>query len=274
MASGPRREGPGLPLLKAGALFYVGVLMLLPLGALAVKGAGAGPAGFLAILLEATTLNALWLSVWTALLVTLVNGFFGLVTAWALVRYPLPGKRWLNALIDIPFAIPTLVTGLLIVTLFGPSTGLGLFLSRHGMEVAYARPAIILCLLFITFPFVVRALEPVIKELDPAEEEAAQTLGAGKWTIFTRISLPRIAPSLGSGMAQAFARAVAEFGSIAIASGNIPNETLTASMHIYGEIEGGRPVAASVICLVLLALSVGLVLLTRYLNHLAGVRNG
>lgn len=274
--SGPGAAPADRPLLvlRGCAILYLLFLVLLPLAALTFKALEAGPAQISRILLAPVTLNAVYLSLWTALLISILNGVMGLAAAWVIVRYPLPFKGFLTAVLDLPFAIPTLVTGLLLVTLFGPQSAAGGWLGQKGVFIAYAKPAILLSLAFITLPFVIRSIEPVLRELDPAEEEAALTLGAGKWRIFFKVLLPPLLPALGTGMVQSFARSLAEFGAIAIASGNRPFDTLTASMHIFGEIESGRTQAAAVVSLLLLLISLGLVYFTRYLERLMGATNG
>jgi sulfate transport system permease protein len=183
------------------------------------------------------------------------------------VRHPFPGSRFLATIVDLPFAIPTLVAGIMLVTLFGPQTALGAWMGRHGMQIVFANPGIILALLFITMPLVVRAVEPVLQELDPAEEEAAFTLGAGSWTTFFRVVLPPILPAIASGTIQCFARAVAEFGSVVVVSGNIPARTLTAPVYIFGEVEGDRPEIAAAVSIVLLLIAIGLLFSTRWLQR-------
>jgi sulfate transport system permease protein len=214
-------------------------------------------------------LDAIWLSLWTAVIAALLNGLMGTAIAWVLVRWEFPGRAILSALVDLPLAIPTLVAGILLIALFGPQTSLGAFLTAHGMQVAYARPGIVLALLFVTLPFVVRAVEPVLAELDPAEEEAAITLGASRWILFRRVLLPPIFPAMAAGMLQTFARSVAEFGSLAAVSGNIPHRTLVAPVHVLGEVESGNPGGAASVSLVLLALALILQPLSQRLTRKA-----
>ena len=176
----------------------------------------------------------------------------------------------LSALVDLPFAIPTLVTGVMLVVLFGPQSLLGGWLAREGAPVAFAAPSIVLALLFITVPFVVRAVEPVLMEQDPAEEEAARTLGAGTFTVFWRVLLPPLVPSLLSGTIRSYARALGEFGSIVVVSGNIPHQTLTAPIYVFGEIESGRPEVAAAVSVVLLAVALALTFGARAIERLTG----
>lgn len=256
--------------LRAVVVAYVAGLVALPLMALAHQGLKGGVGAAWAVLSSPVAAHALWLTLWTALCMALLNAIMGTATAWVLVRYRFPGRGLLSAIIDLPFAVPTLVAGIMLVVLFGPRSTFGTWLAAHGLRVAFATPSIVLSLTFITLPFVVRAVEPVLMELDPAEEEAAGTLGAGPWRRFFQVVLPPLLPAIGSGAVQSFARAVAEFGSIVIVSGNMPHRTLTASVYVFGEIESGRPEAAAAVSVVLLAVAVALMFVTRGLERLAG----
>jgi sulfate transport system permease protein len=185
------------------------------------------------------------------------NVVMGTATAWVLVRYEFPGRSLINALVDLPFAVPTVVTGLTLVLLYGPNSALGAILGRHGWAVIYAEPGILLALLFVSFPFVVRAVQPVLHEIEPAEEEAAATLGASGWTTFRRVTLPTLLPAITTGAVLSFSRALGEFGSVVMVAGNHPMKTKTAPLYIFGEIESGNREAAMAVSLVLLALSLG-----------------
>lgn len=261
-------------LLRGGFGAYVTVLVALPLLALVVRGLSAGPAAAWAAITAPAAVAALGLSIGTGLVAAVVNGVAGTAIAWVLVRWDVPGRRLLSALVDLPLAVPTLVAGILLVALFGPQTPIGAWLVRHDLAVAYARPGIVLALLFVTLPFVVRAVEPVLHELDPAEEEAATTLGAGRWLTFRHVLLPPILPAVAAGTVQVFARSVAEFGSLAAVSGNIPFKTLTAPVYILGEVEGGAPDSAAAVSLVLLAFALALQPLSHALARAAGSRRG
>jgi sulfate transport system permease protein len=198
----------------------------------------------------------------------------GTAIAWILVRWDFRGRMAMSALVDLPLAIPTLVAGILIVALYGPGAPVGAAFESLGFPVAYARPGIVVALLFVTLPFVVRAVEPVLHELDPAEEEAATTLGASPLTTFVRVLLPPILPAIAAGSVQTFARCVAEFGSIAAVSGNIPHHTLTAPVYVLGEVESGNPTGAATISVVLLAIALGLQPISRGLARMAGATHG
>jgi sulfate/thiosulfate transport system permease protein len=250
------RTERGALLLRVLVLAYVGSLILLPFAAVLREGLAQGLQGVWAVASAPAARDALLLSLWTAALVTLLNVVAGTATAWVLQRYPVPGKRWLSTLVDVPFAIPTLVTGVMLVLLFGPARPVGRWFEGHGVTVLFAPPAIILALAFITVPFVVRSVEPVLAELDRTEEEAAATLGASATRTFWRVIIPALAPAIASGALQGFARALAEFGSIVVVSGNIPHRTLTGAVYIFSEVESGRPHAAAAASLILLAAAV------------------
>ena len=269
-----RPASPGALVLRGGVAAYVGVLVLLPGAALIHHAATLDAGAFWGAVSSPIAARALGLTLGCGLAVTLVNGVLGTAAAWVLVRYPLPGRRLLGAVIDLPFALPTLVRGLVVVALFGPASALGGWLGARGISVAFAPPAVLLCLAFVSLPFVVRTVEPVLLELDPAEEEAAQTLGAGPGATFFRVTLPALAPAIGTGMLQGFARSLAEFGSVVIASGNIPLRTLTAPVYVFGEIEAGRSGAAAAVSVVLFGVSLAAMGLIRWGERVAGGRRG
>ena len=257
-------------IVRGGVLIYVAILIALPLAGLVWYGLSGGPMGLWRAFTPAAR-DALTLTLWTAALMAAINALMGTATAWLLARYLFPGRGLLSALVDLPFAIPTLVTGIMLVLLFGPQSLVGGWLAPQGVAIAFAWPGMVLALLFVTLPFVVRAVEPVLLEQDPAEEEAAHTLGAGHLTVFWRILLPPMAPAILSGTIRSYARALGEFGSIVVVSGNIPHRTLTAPIYIFGEIEGGRPESAAAISLVLLAIAIGLTFTARAIERLMGL---
>lgn len=252
--------------LRGVAIVYLAFMIVIPLSAVANQGLKDGIGSFFDDLQRFGAMDALQLTLWTAALMTIINVVMGTLTAYVIVRYQFPGKAILNALIDLPIAIPTLVTGLMIVILLGPQEALGGWLSDRGVDIVFAWPAIILALLFITFPLVVRAVQPVLEELEIDQEEAAYSLGASPWQTFRRVVLPALLPAITSGGLLTFARALGEFGSIVIVAGNIPGETLTAPVHILGEIEGGFPRSASAMSMVLLTISFSMIILLDWLN--------
>jgi sulfate transport system permease protein len=207
-----------------------------------------GSAGFWEVVTSPQSLAALKLSFSVSLVIAVINGITGTLIAWVLVRDEFRGKRMVNAIIDLPFALPTIVAGLVLLALYGPS-------SPIGVDVAFSRTAIVLALLFVTLPFVVRTVQPVLHELDREMEQAARSLGASEATIFRRIVLPNILPGILSGVALAFARAVGEIGSLVIISGSLPYKTEVASVYILSRVESGDRAGAAAIAVVLLVSS-------------------
>lgn len=253
-------ESPQIPVgawgLRAAALTYLVVLVAVPLFIIAFEGLRYGLETFWTNVSQQVAISAIWLSVWTAAVMAIINTIMGTLTAYVLVQYKFPGKRLLDTLIDLPFAIPTLVTGVMLVLLYGPQTAVGgFFQGNFGFRILYAPPGIVLALLFLGYPFVTRAVQPVLEKLDLSQEEAAHTLGASGWTTFRRIILPAILPAMVTGGMLSFARALGEFGSIAIVAGNIPLRTQVATVYIYGQVEGGNLPAASAVSLVMLLIA-------------------
>lgn len=242
--------------LRAAALTYLLVLVAVPVLIIAFEGLRYGWETFWNSITQPIALSAIWLSIWTAGLMAVINTVMGTLTAYALVHYRFPGKHLLDAVIDLPFAIPTLVTGVMLVLLYGPQTLVGGFFQQAlGVRVLFAPPGIVLALMFISYPFVIRTVQPVLAKLDMNEAEAAHTLGASGWTTFRRIVLPAIAPAVVTGGMLSFARALGEFGSIVIVAGNIPRQTQVATVYIYGQVEGGNLPAASAVSLVMLLIA-------------------
>ena len=234
--------GPGI------AVAYLGLIVLLPVAALAWNAAAAGPAAFITAITNPATLSALVLTLFAAFIVVLIDAVMGTLIAWILVRDDFPGKRSVNALIDLPFALPTVVAGLVLLTLYGPK-------SPFGLNLAYTQIAIGLALLFVTLPFVIRSVQPVLLELDQDMEEAAASLGASQAVILRRILLPTLLPAILTGAGLAFARAIGEYGSIVLISGNIPFKTEVASVAIFNQVENDDPAGAAAISIVLLVVS-------------------
>jgi sulfate transport system permease protein len=259
--------------LRGASFAYVLVLVAVPLLALFGFGLADGWSAFVERVTTPVALDALWLTVWTATVVGALNVLFGTATAWVLTRYSFPGRALLSAAVDLPLAIPTLVAGVMLAILYGPESVLGKKLDLLGVEVLFAPTGIVLALLFVTLPFVVRAVEPVLAEVDPAEEEAAIVLGAGPLTTFRTVFLPAILPAALSGGIRSLGRALGEFGSIVVVAGNIPLETLSAPVFIFGEIESGAPRAAAAVSSVLLAVALGLHGLSRVLEQRTGARH-
>jgi sulfate transport system permease protein len=250
------------------ALGYLTLILIVPLAVIIQDGLREGLEGLWHAIRQPVAWSALGLTLWTSAVIAVVNGVMGLLTAYVVVRYDFPGKRMLNAVIDLPLAIPTLVTGVMLVVLYGPQSALGSWLEdTAGLRVIFAPPGIVLALLFITFPFVVRTIQPVLIDLDRAQEEAAATLGARGWTIFRRIVFPTLTMPLISGMLLSFARAMGEFGAIVIVAGNIPFKSQTAAVYVLSAVESENRLAASAVSIVMLAIAFGLVLLGNYLQQ-------
>jgi sulfate transport system permease protein len=253
--------------LRVTAALYLGLMIVLPLASVFATGFGMGLAGFWAEVTRPVALSAIRLTLVAALVMTLINAVMGTATAYVLVRYRFPGRKLLNALVDIPFAVPTLVTGVMLVVLYGPQRATGAWLAANGLQIIFAPPGIVLALLFVCYPFVIRTVQPVLIELERGQEEAAFTMGASKWRTFTSVVLPSILPAVTTGSLLAFARALGEFGSIVIVAGNIPNKTLTASVYVYGQVEGENARGASAVSVVLLALSFTLMLTVDWIQE-------
>jgi sulfate transport system permease protein len=245
--------------------FVLTVLMVivgLPLAALMWEATSDGTQNFRDAVTSPEAIAALKLTLVAALGVALLNAVLGTVTAWVLVRDEFRGKSVVNAIIDLPFALPTIVAGLTILALYGPR-------SPIGVDVTYTRTAIVLAMMFVTLPFVVRTVQPVLEELDAEVEEAARSLGAGPTRTFVRVILPSILPGILSGMALAFAKAVGEFGALVIITGNLPFKTEVSSVYIFSRIESGDTAAAAAVAVVLLGVSFAALLSIGAIRHLA-----
>ena len=242
---GSRRAG-GLVLGLSTA--YLTLIVLIPIAAVVASSFEGGLSAFWDEVTSPSAVAALELTFVASLLVVLVNAVTGTLIAWVLVRDDFRGKSVVNAIIDLPFALPTVVAGLTLLAVYGPKSPLG-------VDVAYSRAAIVVALLFVTLPFVVRAVQPVLLELDREMEEAAASLGSRPVTTFRRIILPNLLPAILSGAALSFGKAVGEFGSVVLISGNIPFDTEVASVHIFKSIEGDNPAGAAAVSVVLLVLS-------------------
>jgi sulfate transport system permease protein len=267
------RPSQGLTL-RATSLFYLGVMVVLPMLAMTIQAVQPGPRAFWAAIAEPYAWHALKLTFVTAFIMVAVNVVTGTATAWVLVRYKFPGRSMVNALIDLPFAVPTVVTGVMLVAFYGPSSVVGAIIGKAGWKIIYDQPGIILALLFVTYPFVIRSVQPVLIELDRAEEEAAATLGARPWTTFVRVTLPTLWPSILTGAGLSFSRALGEFGSVVMVAGNQPLLTKTAPIYIYGEIESGNRGGALAVSAVLLASSLLILVGLNALQRRGGVHDG
>jgi sulfate transport system permease protein len=246
--AGIRLPGVGAGLGRGLVTLYLSLMVLLPLAAVVAESTEGGLGAFWDSVTGAQSIAALKLTVVCSLIVVAINAFFGTIIAWVLVRDEFPGKGAVNAMIDLPFALPTIVAGLTLLTLYGSDSPIGL-------NVAFTRVAIVFALCFVTLPFVVRAVQPLLMEMDREMEEAAASLGAGGFTVFRRIIFPNLLPGILAGVTLAFARALGEFGSLVLISGNIAFETEVSSVFIRGQIEGGNVPGAAAVSVVLLAIS-------------------
>jgi sulfate transport system permease protein len=250
--------------LGVGMLWFC-LLVLIPLIAVIVTSTDGGWTKFWTSITNEQTAAAIRLTVAAAALVTVVNIFMGTLIAWVLVRDRFVGKRVLEVLIDVPFALPTIVAGLVLLSLYGPD-------SPVGIDVANKRPAVFLAFLFVTLPFVVRTVQPVLAEIDRDAEEAAASLGASRFTTFRRIILPALTPAIASGAALSFARGVSEYGSLVLLSGNLPLHTEVTSVRILSSIENDNRTGAAAVATVLLAISLATIVLFNVIQKKAARR--
>ncbi len=241
-------------------VLFLSVVVLIPLAMVVYRSTDSGWGGFWHQVHSPFAWSALELTIVMSLIAALVNLVMGTAIAWLLVRDKLPGQRVLDTIIDLPFALPTIVAGVTLILLFGAS-------SPIGINLAYARSGVLIALLFVTLPFVVRTVQPVLLELDHDMEEAAASLGAGRLTIFRRIILPTIAPAVAAGTTLAFARALSEFGSTVLISGNLPGKTQVAAVYIYGKIQEDSVTGAAAVSTVLLAVSLVVLVLLNVIQR-------
>lgn len=241
----------GAALARGAATLWISVIVLIPLAAVLSRGFSDGIGHFWSAISDPEAVAAIKLTLISSLIVVAINAVMGTLIAWVLVRDDFRGKRLVNSIIDLPFALPTIVAGLTLIALYGAN-------SPIGVHIAYTQAAVVFALLFVTLPFVVRAVQPVLMELDQEMEEAAASLGAPNHRIFRSIILPNLTPALVAGAALAFARAIGEFGSLVLLTGNIPFKTQVASVYIYGRIETSDPSGAAAVSVLLLAIAVGL----------------
>ena len=265
----PKRVLPGFSLSLGTTLLYVALIILIPVIALVLKGAEIGPARFWAIITAPRTLAALRVTVTAAFVATIFNALYGLLMAWVLTRYDFPGRRILDALMDVPFALPTAVAGISLTALYSANGWFGAPLAAMGIELVYTLAGVTLAMTFTSTPFVVRAIQPVLEDLDPALEQAAMTLGARPFQIFRRVVLPAIWPAWLSGATVAFARSLGEFGAVVFIAGNLPFKTEIAALLAYIRLEEYDYQGAAAIALVLLAFALLLLGLSNWLQFRA-----
>jgi sulfate transport system permease protein len=258
--------------LRGAAFVYLGLFIVVPVIAIVQRGFDDGLANLRAALETFGAVDALRLTITMAAITAVINVVFGTLLAYVLVRMRFPGRELLSTLVDLPFAVPTLVAGVMLVALYGPNSAVGGWFEQHGVHIIFAPLGILLALLFVTLPLVVRSVMPVLLELDPAEEEASRVLGAGRWVTFWRVMFPALRPAVAAGALLAFARSLGEFGAIVVVSGNIAKETLTAPVFISQLLlpgsAGGGPDAAAAVSAILFGLAFVLVLITeRLVSH-------
>ena len=246
---------PGFGLSMGYTMLYLSLIVLIPLAGLFFKSATLSWADIRELVTNPDLLSSLKLTFGAALIAAVINAFFGFIIAWTLVRYPFPGHKFIDAVVDLPFALPTAVSGITLATLYANTGWMGSWLEPLGIKVAYARLGVLVAMIFIGVPFVVRTLEPAMQDLDPEVEEAAASLGASRAQAFFRVVLPALVPALMTGFSLAFARAVGEYGSVIFISGRIRGETQITADLIQSELENGNYARATTVGVVMLVVS-------------------
>lgn len=267
-----KRVIPGYGLSVGITLAFLSTIILVPLAALFIRAAGLGPAHWYEILSSPRVLAAFRLTFGASAAAAAVSSVFGMLVAWVLVRYRFPGRRLLDGMVDLPFALPTAVAGITLAQLYGPNGWIGEKLAAVGIQGAYSPLGVFIALTFISFPFVVRTVQPVLEDLSPELEEASATLGASRFTTFRRVILPTLVPAILTGFTLAFARAIGEYGSVVFISGNLPFKTEILPLLIIGQLEQFNYAAASVIAAAMLIVSFILLFLINLLQRRVAAR--
>ncbi|TDR12970.1 sulfate/thiosulfate ABC transporter permease CysT [Marinomonas communis] len=270
-----KRVLPGFGLSLGSSLFFISLILLLPMTGLVMQTSNMGWSEYWYVITDERVVASYKVTIWAAVIASVFNGLFGLLLAWVLVRYEFPGKRILDALVDLPFALPTAVAGITLATLYAENGWYGQLLAELGIKVAYTPLGIVVAMSFTSIPFVVRTVQPVLEELAPEEEEAGITLGASDWSVFRRIILPSLWPALVTGVALSFTRSLGEFGAVIFVAGNMPYISEITSLMIFVRLqEFDFPAASAIASVVLIA---SLILLfainiwqARYLKRLHG----
>ena len=270
----PRSAIPGFGLTLGFTLFYLSLIVLIPLAGVFFKSAGLGWSQLWHVISSPRVLASLKLSFGAALIAASINAVFGTLVAWVFVRYRFPGKRIFDAMIDLPFALPTAVAGIALTALYSSNGWIGQFLEPLGIKVAYTPLGVVVAMTFIGLPFVVRTLQPVLEEAEKELEEAAATLGAGRWQTIIRVVLPAVAPALLTGFALALARAVGEYGSVIFIAGNLPMVSEITPLLIIIKLEEFDYAGATAVAAAMLVISFSLLLLINGLQAWARKRNG
>ncbi|GGD76586.1 sulfate ABC transporter permease [Paenibacillus nasutitermitis] len=240
---------------RSTIMLYFIVLIILPIIGIYTQSFKLGWGPFWDSITDPLAWKAVLLTIKLSVIATVSNMLLGTMIGWVLIRYRFPGRRLLNSLVDLPFALPTAVGGLMILLLLGPNSFVGGLADKLGFQIVFHEPAIIIAMVFVTFPFVIRAVQPLLEEMDKSEEEASYTLGASKSRTFFQVIFPSMLPGILSGSMLAFSRALAEFGAVVLVAGNIPGKTLIASVYIFGEIESDNTQGAAATSVLLLTLS-------------------
>ncbi|WP_068857916.1 sulfate ABC transporter permease subunit CysT [Perlucidibaca aquatica] len=269
-----RRVLPGFGLTLGYSVVYLSLLVLIPLAGLFLKTAGMTWEEFSTIIFSPRVLSAYKISFGTAFLAAVINAFFGFLVAWVLVRYSFPGRRIVDALVDLPFALPTAVAGIALTALYAGNGWFGSILEPHGIQVAFTPAGIVVALTFIGLPFVVRTVQPVLADLETELEEAAASLGASRWQTFVAVIWPAVLPALITGFALAFARAIGEYGSVIFIAGNMPMVSEIAPLLIVTQLEQYNYAGATAIAAVMLVISFVLLLLINSLQAWVRQRGG
>lgn len=273
----PRRQFsvlPGFGLTLGYTLLYLGLIVLIPLASLFLKSATLGWEAFWNTVTDSRVVASYRLTLGASLIAASVNAVFGTIVAWTLVRYNFPGRRILDAIIDLPFALPTAVSGIALTTLYAPNGWFGKPLQQLGLKVAFTPLGITLALIFIGLPFVVRTLQPALEELEVEQEEAAASLGASRWLTFRRVIFPTVSPALMTGFALSFARALGEYGSVVFIAGNMPGKTEITTLLIITKLEQYDYAGATAIAVVMLIVSFLLLLAINVLQRWSARRTG
>ena len=268
--SGKRRVLPGFGITLGFTLLYLSLIVLIPLSTVWLKTVTLSWSEFWGIVTSARTLAAYRLSLETAWMAASVNVIAGLLVAWVLVRYRFPGKRFIDGLVDLPFALPTAVAGIALTSLYASNGWIGRYVEALGLKIAYTPSGIVMALIFIGLPFVVRTVEPVLQDFDSAVEEAAASLGASRWQTFMRVIMPELLPALLTGFALAFARGLGEYGSVIFIAGNMPLRTEITPLLIMIKLEQFDYAGATAIALVFLSLSFAILLGINILQRKRG----
>jgi sulfate transport system permease protein len=258
---------PGFGLTMGVTVLYLALIVLIPLAALALKSAAMAPADFWKLVTDDRVVASLRLSFGASLVGAGINAVFGFIVAWVLVRYRFPGRKVVDAMIDLPFAMPTAVSGIALVTIYAPTGWLGRHLDPYGIQTAYTWLGVLIALVFIGLPFVVRTLQPALEDLDVEVEEAAASLGATRFQTFRRVIVPAVGPALLTGFALAFSRAVGEYGSVIFIAGNMPMKTEIAPLLIVTKLEQFDVPGATAIAVVMLVASFSLLLVINLLQR-------